>query len=235
VSAWVIGLTTEAEGFYQLFNKSMDVLERAGALAVPALRTALGSEDLQLRTRAAVVLGAIGPQVDLACPDLMKALSDEKWYIRWEAARALQRIAAQDDEALRASDKVLDEVDSVQDGRDGEDGYVNSGENHAEMWTDAKRRAERESCVWPYGWVDNPLYPLRRGAVTGRLSVEGCSPENVCVVLSNPHLERGWQQSIGPYVYRTYLDEDGRFEFRGVIPQEYIMTAFAEVCRRSLR
>ena len=50
--------------------------------------------------------------------------------------------------------------------------YINTGEN-AQMIADAKQRALAEQARWPYQWMREPLYPLIRANVTGRLSVEG--------------------------------------------------------------
>jgi rhamnogalacturonan endolyase len=101
LSAWVLALGPEGGrdlpfSSRSYVNKAMDALECAGLEAVPLLLSALRSADPVVRSRAAVILGNIRPEAQDAVAELVKALNDEKWHIRWEAARALEKIVPDD-------------------------------------------------------------------------------------------------------------------------------------------
>jgi rhamnogalacturonan endolyase len=49
--------------------------------------------------------------------------------------------------------------------------YFNTGPTADAIIADAKRVAEGEKAKWPYAWMDEPLYPLHRTAVTGQLKL----------------------------------------------------------------
>lgn len=90
---WTIGLTSTCIGNYRrLYWTAFDALVEGGKNSVPLLVNLLESQDPELRNRAAIILGEIGPQADSAIPALQKAISDPEWYIRAEAANALGRI-----------------------------------------------------------------------------------------------------------------------------------------------
>ena len=106
--------------------------------------------------------------------------------------------------------------------------YVNSGASHAELWADAKRRAEVEASAHPAAWMQNELYPLERGSIRGRvLTAEGKPAAGAWVILChpNPNPAYAWQRHIGPYIYRTFAAFDGTFEIKGVRPDSYSLFA----------
>jgi hypothetical protein len=69
-----------------------DALGRIGAPAVPALMEALQSSDVQVRVKAADVLGRMGPDANDAVPELIRLLDDPDERVRKTATRALGRI-----------------------------------------------------------------------------------------------------------------------------------------------
>ncbi len=106
--------------------------------------------------------------------------------------------------------------------------YVNSGASHAEMWADAKRRAELEAAAHPAAWMQNDLYPLERGGIRGRvLTAEGKPAAGAWVILChpNPNPDYAWQRHIGPYIYRAFAAHDGTFEISGVRAGSYSLFA----------
>jgi rhamnogalacturonan endolyase len=106
--------------------------------------------------------------------------------------------------------------------------YVNRGDNQAEMWADAKRRAELEAALHPQAWMQHELYPLQRASVRGRVfTPEGKPAAGAWVILCHPHPEpeRAWQRHKSPHIYRTSAAADGRFEIRGARPGTYSLLA----------
>jgi HEAT repeat protein len=67
-------------------------LKQFGRVAVPALLPLLDSPDADLRYRAVMVLGAIGPEAEEAIPALLSRLEDPDQYLPWSTANALGRI-----------------------------------------------------------------------------------------------------------------------------------------------
>ncbi len=49
--------------------------------------------------------------------------------------------------------------------------YFNTGENSDAIIMDALSVAAKEKTKWPYAWMDEPLYPLKRTTVTGQLKL----------------------------------------------------------------
>jgi rhamnogalacturonan endolyase len=79
--------------------------------------------------------------------------------------------------------------------------YLNRGDSPKAMWSDAKSRANTERKRWPYAWMSDSLYPLRRSDVTGRIVIAGSkkSAAQALVVLTNPEVE--WQLQILDYIF----------------------------------
>ncbi|MEZ5275340.1 MAG: DUF1961 family protein [Opitutaceae bacterium] len=89
---WALALSLNpGEVHYHLLNRAMDRLEQAASAAVPALGDCLISENPEVRARACVVLGRIGPPAAGAVEALERLLGDV-WYVAWEAAQALELI-----------------------------------------------------------------------------------------------------------------------------------------------
>jgi rhamnogalacturonan endolyase len=103
--------------------------------------------------------------------------------------------------------------------------YVNSGKNPDELWADAKRRAAKEAADWPYRWIDNPLYPLERGTVAGKLTVAHTGPaKGAWVILGDPNSD--WQTHKCPYLFWTQTDATGSFLVPHVRPGAYTLYAW---------
>ena len=103
--------------------------------------------------------------------------------------------------------------------------YVNSGKDANELWADAKRRAATEEANWPYSWINNPLYPLERGTVTGNLTVAGAGPaRNAWVILGDP--DSDWQTHKCPYLFWTQTSDTGAFRVPHVRPGNYTLYAW---------
>lgn len=96
----------------------------------------------------------------------------------------------------------------------------------ASTWADAKRQATDERGKWPYGWVDHPDYPVRRGAVRGtvRLAAEGATPADVAgawVVLVDK--AEDWSRDVNGYGFWSRVRPDGTFEVPKVRPGTYTL------------
>ena len=89
---WALALALNpGEVHYHLLNRAMDRLEQASTTAVPVLITMLSSTNPEVRARACVVLGRIGPDAAGASRPLRSLLSDD-WPVAWEADQALAQI-----------------------------------------------------------------------------------------------------------------------------------------------
>jgi HEAT repeat protein len=89
---WALALSLNpAEVHYHLLNRAMDRLEQASTEAVPVLITSLSSSSPEVRARACVILGSIGPMAAGASGPLQSLLGDN-WTVAWEADQALSRI-----------------------------------------------------------------------------------------------------------------------------------------------
>lgn len=103
--------------------------------------------------------------------------------------------------------------------------YVNSGEA-AQMISDARKKAAVEQAKWPYRWMDEPLYPLRRSQVTGQLKVaDGRSAARAMVVLGKPG-EEIYKQA-GDFLFYAQADAAGRFTIPHVRAGAYALYAYA--------
>ena len=49
--------------------------------------------------------------------------------------------------------------------------YFNAGDTPEAIIADAKKAAAAEKPKWPYAWMDEPLYPVKRTTVTGQLKL----------------------------------------------------------------
>jgi len=72
------------------YQNALERLE--GKTAVPDLTRALKDRDAAVRTRAAVLLGKMGPAARAAVPGLIEAIKDRSDLVRVEAVEALGKI-----------------------------------------------------------------------------------------------------------------------------------------------
>lgn len=103
--------------------------------------------------------------------------------------------------------------------------YLNKGDSPAQMWEDAKRRAAHERGLWPYSWMADPEYPLKRSTVSGSLQVSptGTPASNALLVLTEP--DSDWQVEILHYIFSTRADIHGQFSIPNVRPGRYSLYA----------
>lgn len=103
--------------------------------------------------------------------------------------------------------------------------YLNEGEDGEALYQDAFKRAEAERAKWPYQFVNHPLYPVKRGSVTGTLRFSDGSPcSNTWVILG----EKGGdveRQSAG-YLFYALTDDTGAFSLPAVRPGIYTLYAW---------
>jgi rhamnogalacturonan endolyase len=104
--------------------------------------------------------------------------------------------------------------------------YVNSGGTPRAMREDAKRCAAQLATAWPYRWMDNPLYPLERGTVTGRLNLSG-GPLTECATVMLAAPAPDWQKQWSTYNFWTHADSNGIFVLPKVRPGRYTLYSFA--------
>ncbi|MEJ6952271.1 polysaccharide lyase family protein [Natronospora cellulosivora (SeqCode)] len=103
--------------------------------------------------------------------------------------------------------------------------YLNSGENMAEMLVDAQKRAAEEREKWPYSWMENNLYPVERGSVTGKVKfTDGSNSEGGWVILGEP--DRDWQKQSENYLFWSKIDQDGFFKIDNVREGEYTLYSY---------
>jgi len=103
--------------------------------------------------------------------------------------------------------------------------YFNSGEPEA-IIKDAKEKAVEEQKKWPYQWVQEDLYPLKRATVKGKIIIkDGRSSAGAMVILAKPGGEVLRQKA--DYIFYETCDEDGAFELHQVRPGDYTLYAYA--------
>jgi len=93
--------------------------------------------------------------------------------------------------------------------------YVTEGKSREELWSKAKARAEQAVRDWPYQWMRDPLYPLERGKVAGRLEIGGGGVAEGSLVFIGPTPTESvpdWQQSGKGYFFWSRVKADGTFE-----------------------
>lgn len=102
--------------------------------------------------------------------------------------------------------------------------YVNGGPTAQAMFADAARRARQFAAQWPCDWLRHPLYPLERGAISGRLHVDGAVASNATVLLAAP--EPGWQLQWKRPLFWSHTDAHGAFSLSGAAPGSYTLYIF---------
>ncbi len=93
--------------------------------------------------------------------------------------------------------------------------YVAEGKSREELWSKATARADQAVRDWPYRWMRDPLYPLERGKVSGRLEIGGGGATEGSLVFIGPtptESEPDWQQSGKGYFFWSRVKADGTFE-----------------------
>jgi len=122
--------------------------------------------------------------------------------------------------------------------------YFNTGDSNEAIIADAKKVAGAEQKKWPYQWVEEPLYPVKRTTVTGRLKIShDRSAAYAYVILGQPGGGGGggrggagagaapdrasvlYNQS-GDYIFYVKADADGKFTLPAVRPGTYTLYAW---------
>jgi rhamnogalacturonan endolyase len=127
--------------------------------------------------------------------------------------------------------------------------YFNTGDTQEAIIADAKKTAEAEQKKWPYQWVEEPLYPVKRTTVTGQLKIShDRSAAEAYIILGKPgngaaggggRGGRGgggggsapdrasvlYTQS-GDYIFYVKADANGKFTLPAVRPGTYPLYAW---------
>ena len=102
--------------------------------------------------------------------------------------------------------------------------YVNHAPTTEALFADAGQQAGVERAQWPYAWVQNPLYPVGRGTVTGQLKLTNGQPAaNAMVVLAAPGGD--WPLQGKGYEFWARTDGQGRFQIGKARPGTYTLYA----------
>jgi rhamnogalacturonan endolyase len=108
--------------------------------------------------------------------------------------------------------------------------YVNAGRDQAALWHDAKQRAADEAKQWPYAWLDDARFQLRRGSVTGRIVCDDAGPASGARIILAEHEDQPaslyWQQQWRGYRFYGWADAQGRFDIGRVRPGRYDLYAW---------
>jgi len=106
--------------------------------------------------------------------------------------------------------------------------YVNSGDDHGSMWTDAKKQAQNHLGQWPFKWLEHDEYPLERSTVKGRMRIKGVSDQGDTLVALT-HWEVGkrpdFQRNGKGYYFWTRTDSKGEFNLENVRAGKYRLVA----------
>lgn len=98
--------------------------------------------------------------------------------------------------------------------------YFNKGSD-AEVMADVAKQAKIEQGKWPYSWVNDKEYPLKRGTLTGRVSGQ----LKAQVVLCSSTNEQFDLQTKG-YSFNAKTDANGHFTIKNIRPGSYRLVAY---------
>jgi rhamnogalacturonan endolyase len=129
--------------------------------------------------------------------------------------------------------------------------YINSGDTPDAIIADAKKTAVAEEEKWPYQWMDEPVYPVKRTGVSGQLRIShGRSAAYAYIILGQPAnmVGRGAGRGLrggggvnngeaedrasiiynqaGDYIFYVKADADGKFTLPHVRPGTYTLYAW---------
>ena len=98
--------------------------------------------------------------------------------------------------------------------------YFNQG-SEDELKANAISQSKVEQSRWPYNWMTDTDYPLKRGSLTGQIT----GPPRSMVVLSSSLIEEFDMQTLG-YSYSTESDQNGYYMLKNIRPGSYKLTAY---------
>lgn len=102
--------------------------------------------------------------------------------------------------------------------------YLNQGKDYDAMWEDAKARVAVQQEAWPYSWMQQKEFPIRRGKVFGTIIFDNDLPAvDAWVILSPDGVH--WSKENRGYHFWTKTNEKGRFHVDGVRPGRYSLFA----------
>ena len=129
--------------------------------------------------------------------------------------------------------------------------YFNTGDTPEAIIADAKKAAEAEQKKWPYQWVEEPLYPVKRTTVTGQLKIShDRSAAHAYIILGQPGNSGGrggggggggaaaasggsaadrasvLYTQAGDYIFYVKADANGKFTLPAVRPGTYTLYAW---------
>jgi rhamnogalacturonan endolyase len=103
--------------------------------------------------------------------------------------------------------------------------YMNSGNSIDQIWKDAKAQSIKEKSQWPYQWMSNPNYPLKRSTATGRIVIDKKAVKaGMHVILADGG--RDWQAQSRGYIYNGTTNAKGEFSITGIRPGVYTLYAY---------
>lgn len=103
--------------------------------------------------------------------------------------------------------------------------YYNQG-TREQMIADAKSKTTQELSSYPYSWMQHELFPLKRGTVKGRLTLDkSFGTTRFQVVLAQPG--SSFTQQGNSYQYWAETDTQGDFTIENVRPGNYALHAYA--------
>jgi rhamnogalacturonan endolyase len=123
--------------------------------------------------------------------------------------------------------------------------YINAGDTPQAIIADALKVAAEQKTKWPYQWMDEPLYPIKRTTVTGQIKISyDRSAAFAYVILGQPKNAgggggRGGRGNAGganvvdrasvlytqaeDYIFYVKADADGKFSIPAVRPGAYTL------------
>lgn len=102
--------------------------------------------------------------------------------------------------------------------------YLNNG-----SLLDASKRADKEKEQWPYKWVNDKNYPLKRYSVTGKIYSE-YKHKDITVILTETNInQQTFIQQKDGYVFYTKTDKKGNFKLTQIRPGNYYLYAYENV------
>ncbi len=101
--------------------------------------------------------------------------------------------------------------------------YADRAADPNALWDDADRQLLAEKAQWPYRFVTAPEYAKARGSLTGKILLNGQTPQHIQVILSDPDPEVAWTAQAKGYNYWTDILPDGTFAIANVVPGDYTL------------
>jgi rhamnogalacturonan endolyase len=101
--------------------------------------------------------------------------------------------------------------------------YADRAADPNALWDDAEHQLAMERAQWPYGFVTAPDYVRTRGALSGKVMLDGHAPQNAQVILSDPDPKVAWTAQAKGYNYWTNIKADGSFSIGNIVPGRYTL------------